>query len=97
MLAVVRDQTELDGVITLLEGNGFAATGTSLDAIAIDLASSTEFDALLISGGPSAAEQARLAAEVRRYQPDIIVVRPGSPLSILSLLRQEFKPHRTTS
>lgn len=91
ILVVSRNQDQINRITALLESDGYATAGTQLDDIAIDLASSSPYDALLLGGGVTAADGARLRGEIRRRQPDIAVVRAGSPESVLSLLRQEFK------
>ena len=91
ILLVSRQPEMMDKVTSILESDGYIVSGTSNDDIAVDLAASSEFDALLVGGGVSEKERAALTAEIRRYRPSIAVVRSNAPESVLTLLNQEFR------
>ncbi len=81
----------MDRVSTILERDGYIVSGTTNDEIAIDLAYSAEFDAMLIGGGITEAEKSMLSGEVRRQNPSIVVVKADAPESVLTLLNQQFR------
>ena len=91
VLIVSRQEDVLDKVTRTLESDAYMVTGTLSDAVAIDLAGSSDFDALLISSGVSLSDRGYLANEVRKRQPSIPVVLVEGPNSVLIQLRQAFK------
>ena len=91
ILVVERHQDVVDRVTSILESNAFIVTSTMNDDVALDLAGSAGFDAMVIGGGVPHSDMAYLREEVRRHQPDIEVVVSHSPDSVLTLLRQAFK------
>ena len=91
VLVVGRQQDETDRVTSVLEGNAFIVTSTLNDDVAIDLAASTGFDALVVGSGVSHVEFASLREDVLRRQPDIKVVEERGVDSVLTLLRQALK------
>ncbi len=91
ILVVGRHQDVVDRFTNLLESHAYIVTSTMNDNVALDLAGSSDFDALVIGGGVSHADRASLREEVRRYLPDIEVVMSQGPDSVLTLLRQAFK------
>ena len=80
----------MDRVTTTLEQDGYLVTGTLLDEVAIDLASSSEFDALLIGGGIAQSDRLKLKGDVLRLQPSIKVADARGPESVVTVLRQAF-------
>ena len=81
----------MDHVSTILERDGYIVSGTTNGEIAIDLASTTDFDAMLIGEGLTEAEKSMLSGEVRRQHPSIVVVKTNAPESVLTLLNQQFR------
>ena len=94
VLVVSRHPDQTDRIVSILESDGYVATGTSIDDVAIDLVASAPFDALLTADGVTAKEHSNLRGEALRRQPEIAVIRAGSPEAVLSLMRQEFGEHR---
>ncbi len=86
----------MDRVTRKLESDAYIVTGTLNDAIALDLAGSSDFDALVIGGDVSLSDRGYLANEVRKRQPAIPVVLVATPNSILTQLRQAFKEKEAT-
>lgn len=80
----------METIITTLEGNGYSVTGTLHDDIAVDLAASSDFDALLM-GGMAQKERSELRGEVLKKQPNIKVVHAEGPESVLTLLKQALR------
>lgn len=91
VLIVSRQEDVLDKVTRTLESDAYIVTGTLSDTVALDLAGSSDFDALLISSGVSLSDRGYLANEVRKRQPSIPVVLVEGPSSVLIQLRQAFK------
>jgi DNA-binding response OmpR family regulator len=97
VLIVERQEDVMARTTRALEGDAYIVTGTLSDAVALDLAGSTDFDALLIGGGVSLSDRRHIAAEVRRRQPSIPVVHVQDPTSVLIQLRQAFKEQASAS
>ncbi len=91
LLVVGREEGAMREVTRVLEGDGHIVTGTLSDVVALDLASSTDFDALLVVSGVSPSDRRHITAQVRKRQPSIPVVYVEAPTSILIQLRQAFK------
>ena len=91
ILVVSQQQEVMDRVSTILERDGYIVSGTTNGEIAIDLASTTDFDAMLIGEGMTEAEKSMLSGEVRRQHPSIVVVKTNAPESVLTLLNQQFR------
>ena len=90
VLVVGRSTEDLDTVTATLEGNGYSVTGTLHDDIAIDLAASSEFDALL-TVDMRQKERAELRGEVLKKQRKIKVVQAEGTESVLTLLKQALR------
>ena len=80
----------MDTVTATLEGNGYSVTGTLHDDIAVDLAASSEFDAILMAD-MTQKELTALRGEVLNKQPKIKVVQAEGPESVLTLLKQALR------
>ena len=91
VLVVGRQQDDTDRVTSILESHAYIVTSTLNDDVAIDLAASAGFDALVVGSGVSHGEFASLREDVLRRQPDIKVVEERGADSVLTLLRQAFK------
>ena len=91
VLVFGRQKDALDKVTRKLESDAYIVTGTLSDAVALDLAMSTDFDALLIGGGVSSSDRRYLATQVRNRQPSMPIVHVEGPASVLIQLRQAFK------
>lgn len=91
VLVVGREQGAMDRVTRKLESDAYIVTGTLSDAVALDLAWSTDFDALLIGAGVSASDRRYLATQVRNRQPSIPIVNVEGAASVLIQLRQALK------
>ncbi len=88
IVMVARDQEFLDEVTHLLEGVGYIVTGTLSDGIAIDLAKSSEYDAVLIGSEISQTDRRYVANEIRSVHPMMPVVVVEGVESVLAQLRQ---------
>ena len=78
VLVVGRNTDDMETVTATLEGNGYSVTGTLYDDIAVDLASSSEFDAILMAD-MTQKERIELRGEVLKKQPKIKVVQAEGP------------------
>ena len=95
VLIVEREEDTMARTTRALEGDAYIVTGTMDDAVALDLAGSTDFDALLIGKGVSLSDRRHLSTQVRKRQPTIPVVHVNDPTSVLIQLRQAFKEQRS--
>ena len=78
----------MDQVTRLLEGVGCIVTGTLSDAVAIDLAGSSDYDALLIAEEVSQSDSRYIATKARDNKPSMPVILAHGPKSVLTQLRQ---------
>ena len=90
VLVVGRNTDDMDTVTATLEGSGYSVTGTLHDDIAVDLAASSEFDAILMAD-MTQKERTELRGEVLKKQPKIKVVQAEGPESVLTLLKQALR------
>ncbi len=81
----------MDRTTRILEGDGHIVTGTLNDAVAIDMAGSSNFDALVLARSLPLADRGYVAREISDRQRSIIVVTEQSPQSVLTQLRQAYK------
>ena len=95
ILIVGRLEEAVDRTIRVLEGDGHIVTATLNDAVAIDMAGSSNFDALVLARSLPLADRGYVAREVSDRQPSIIVVTEQSPQSVLIQLRQAYKERQS--
>ena len=95
ILIVGRRQEAVDRTIRILEGDGHIVTCTLNDAVAIDTAGSSKFDALVLARSLPLEDRGYVAREVSGRQPSIIVVTEQSPQSVLTQLRQAYKERQS--
>ncbi len=88
ILIVGRYQDVIDQVTGLLEGVGFTVTSTQDDGVAIDMAGSSSFDALLISEELPQGDRRYVTVEARRRNPSMAVIVVHSPESVLTQVKQ---------
>ena len=88
ILLVGRRQDTLDQLTRILEMAGYIVTATLDDGVAIDLAGSSTYAALLIGREVSAADRRYVATQSRNKDPFLTVVVVNSANSILTQLRQ---------
>jgi hypothetical protein len=88
ILIVGREQTMVDQVARRLEMAGFIVTGTLDDGVAIDLAVSAGYDALLIGEEVSEPDRRYVTTQARINNASLVVVKVQSPESVLTQLRQ---------
>ena len=88
ILVVGRQQKCMDKLTRLLESVGCIVTGTLSDAVAIDLAGSSDYDALLIAGGVSQSDGRYVTTKARDNKVSMPVIVVQGPKSILTQLRQ---------
>ena len=77
----------MDNVTRLLESVGCIVAGTLIDTVAVDLASSSDYDALLIGDEVPQLDGGYIAAEARNKKPSMPVIIVHSPESVLTQLR----------
>ena len=87
ILIVGRQQGSIDTITRLLEGVGCIVTGTTNDGVAIDLAGSSDYDALLIESEVSYSDGRYVATEARSKNPSLPVIIVQSPESVMTQLR----------
>ena len=90
VLVVGRSTDDMETVTARLEGSGYSVTGTLHDDIAIDLAASSEFDALLMVDMRQ-KERTGLRGEILKKQQNIKVVQAEGTESVLTLLKQALR------
>ena len=78
----------MDQVARLLEGVGCIVTSTLDDAVAIDLAGSSDYDALLIGEEVSQSDCRYVTTRARDKKPSMPVILMNGPESVLTQLRQ---------
>jgi|GEM_PF-851666 DNA-binding NtrC family response regulator len=83
-------EEELEALTSRLDADGHSATGTVVDELAIDLASSSNFEALLVDQHVSPRNQLWITGEIVRRNPGILVIRANGPEAVLTQLRQAF-------
>ena len=88
ILLVGSDPELTDSVTRRLEMAGFIVTNTVDHGVAIDLAGSSDYAALLIGGELSQAERLYITTQARRNNPSTVVVVVHSLESVLTQLRQ---------
>jgi CheY-like chemotaxis protein len=88
ILIVGREQEETDRITRLLEAVGCIVTATLSDEVAIDLAGSSEYNALLIGDEVPDSDARYVAAESRSKKPDLPVVVVRGAEAVLTQLRQ---------
>lgn len=88
ILIIGRYQDTMEEVTRVLEGVGFIVTGTMNDGVAIDLAASSEYDALLFGAEVSQSERGYIITEVRKSRPYIAFAVVNGPESVLTQVRQ---------
>ena len=91
ILIVGRRQEAVDRTTRILEGDGHIVTDTLIDAVAIDMSGSSNFDALVLARSLPLSDRGYVAREISERQPSIIVVTEHSPQSVLIQLRQAYK------
>ena len=88
ILVVGRQQERVDRVTRLLESVGCIVTGTLTDAVAIDLAGSSDYDALLIEEEVPQSDGRYITREARSKKPSLPVIVVHGPESVLTQLKQ---------
>ena len=88
ILIVGRQQESLEIVTRILESVGCIVTGTLSDSVVIDLARSSDYDALLIGDEVAHADGRYIATEARNKNPSMPVIVVRGPESVLTQLRQ---------
>ena len=88
ILIVGRHQGFVDQVTRLLESVGCIVTSTLSDAVALDLAISSDYDALLIDSEVSQIDGAYLTTRARKSKPATPVIVVHGAESVLTQLVQ---------
>ena len=91
VLVVACHHDVMDSVTRTLERDGYIVTGTLSDAIALDLARSSSFHAVVIDAGVSDSDRRHLVAEIQNTQPSTLAIVGHGTESVLIQLRQAFK------
>ena len=87
ILIVSREQDFMDQVTRVLEVVGCIVTSTLNDEVAIDLAGSADFDAMLIGGEVSRVDGRYVRSRAKSHKPSMPVVLITHPDSVLTQLR----------
>jgi DNA-binding response OmpR family regulator len=88
---VGRQQDTIDRTTRILEGSGYLVTTTLSDAMAMDMAVSSDFDAVVVSGEVPSADSGYLRREIQSKKPATVVVMAHHPDSVVVQLNQAFK------
>lgn len=88
ILIVGGERRLLDRVTRILEMAGYIVTGTLDGGVAIDLAGSSDYGALLIGGEVSESDRRYVTSEARNKSPSMAVLIVHSAQSVLTQLRQ---------
>jgi DNA-binding response OmpR family regulator len=88
ILLVGREQREMDQLTGILEMAGFIVTATADDGVAIDLAGSSSYGALLIGPEVSSVDRRYVATQARKNDRSLAVLVVNSNQSVLTQLRQ---------
>ena len=88
ILLVGRATENMDRLTGILEMAGYLVTGTTDDGVAIDLAGSSTYEALLISRDVSPADRRYVATQSRKNDSLLAVLVVNSHQSVLTQLRQ---------
>ncbi len=88
ILVVSRYSDTVDDVTRILEAVGCIVTGTSSDEVAVDLAGSSDYDALLIGDDVPDTVGRYLTHQARVRTPSIAVITCRAPESVLTQLQQ---------
>ena len=87
VLVVGRKQKRIDELTRLLESAGCIVTGTLVDAVAIDLATSSNYQALVIAEEVSRSDGRYVTTTARGRKPLMPVILVHNTRSILTQLR----------
>ncbi len=87
-LIVGRQQESVDYVVRVLERSGCIVTTTLSDGVAIDLAGTSDYDALLIEADVPQSDSRFVATEARSKKPWMPVITVHGPEFVVSQLRQ---------
>ena len=88
IILVGREPEDMDRITRLLEGAGYIVSVTVSDGVAIDLAGSSDYDALFIGSEVPELDRRYVTTEARALNPDMAVMVVHSPESVLTQLRQ---------
>ncbi len=88
ILLLGRYEDVMDQITRLLESVGFTVTSTVSEGMAIDMAGSSNFDALLIGEELPQSDRRYVTVEARRNDPGVAVIIVGSPESVLTQMKQ---------
>ena len=88
ILIVSRYSDTVDDVTRILEAVGCIVTGTSSDEVAVDLAGSSDYDALIIGDDVPDTVGRYLTHQARTRTPSIAVITCRAPESVLTQLQQ---------
>jgi DNA-binding response OmpR family regulator len=88
IILVGREPEDLAQVTRILETAGYIVSVTESDGVAIDLAGSSEYDALFIGSEVPPLDRRYVTTTARALNPDMAVLVVQSPESVLTQLRQ---------
>lgn len=88
ILLLGRYEDVMDQITRLLESVGFTVTSTVSEGMAIDMAGSSNFDALLIGEELPQEDRRYVTVEARGNDPGVAVIIVGSPESVLTQMKQ---------
>jgi DNA-binding response OmpR family regulator len=88
ILFMGREWASMDTVTRILEAVGCTVTSTVSDAVAIDLAGSSDYAALIIDDEVPQADSRYVIREARKMKHSLAVIKVSSPESVLTQLQQ---------
>ncbi len=88
ILIVGREQEATDRLTRLLEAAGCIVTSTLNDEVAIDLAGSSEYDALLVGQEVPDSDGRYVATQARNRRTDLVVIPVRGLQAVMTQLRQ---------
>ncbi|MDA0734961.1 MAG: hypothetical protein O2909_02950 [Chloroflexi bacterium] len=88
ILLVGRDLAAMEQLTGILEMAGYIVTATADDGVAIDLAKSSSYGALLIGREVSPVDRRYVATQSRKNDSELAVLVVNNTQSVLTQLRQ---------
>ena len=88
VLAIGRMQQVMDHVLAELRAAGYEAEGAIDDDAVIAMAAASSFDVLVIGGGVSQDDRARIIERVTAASPGIAIAQPNGPGAVMAAVRE---------
>lgn len=91
VLGIGRMQQVMDRVLGELRAAGYEAEGAIDDDEVVALAEQSRFDVLVIGGGVSQDDRARIIERVTAVSPGIAIAQPSGPGEVMASVRQALE------